>query len=123
MDINEFDDLNTILSKEEKVTPDYDYEGFAVLDNLKMSKEDLKKAVDIMWEIVMTSTSKERDERYLFSKGLIKSKEVFLSTKEKYKDTTGDEKDKFNKTKEIFRERLESVKPLVEFLIKVKEII
>jgi hypothetical protein len=121
-DLKNLDDVLQSL-KGKNIKDAYDYEGYAVLDRLELSKEELKLAVDIMWDIVMTMDTKQREGKYLFSKGLIRSKNIFLSQKEKAGLLTGEQKDIFNLKSEIFRKRLENAKPLVDFLIKIKELL
>ncbi len=126
MESNELKNLDDVLNslKGKNIKDAYDYEGYAVLDNLELSREDLKRAVDIMWDIVMTMDLKQREGKYLFSKGLIRSKNIFLAQKEKM-DAVDDKekKETFELKADIFRERLENAKPLVNFLIKIKELL
>ncbi|WZE63550.1 hypothetical protein PANI_CDS0030 [Maribacter phage Panino] len=119
----EFDDLLSKLNNDGDGVIDYDYEGYAIVDDLKLSKEDIKQAVDIMWEIVMTTDTKQRENTYLFAKGLIKSKNLFLEAKAKEETLPENKKEVFKHKENIFRQRLENVKPLVDFLIKMKEVI
>tara|TARA_R110000737_G_C14624761_1_gene494621 strand:- start:43496 stop:43873 length:378 start_codon:yes stop_codon:yes gene_type:complete len=121
-DLKNLDDVLQSL-KGKNIKDAYDYEGYAVLDRLELSREELKQAVDIMWEIVMTMDTKQREGKYLFSKGLIRSKNIFMVQKEKAELLTGEKLDTFNLKADIFRERLENAKPLVNFLIKVKELL
>jgi hypothetical protein len=125
MESDDLKDLDDVLDslKGKNIKDAYDYQGYAVLDRLELSTEELKQAVSIMWEIVMTMDNNQRQGKYLFSKGLIRSKTIFLSQKEKSKLLTGENKETFDLKTEIFRERLENVKPLVNFLIKIKEIL
>lgn len=121
-DLKNLDDvLNSLKGK--NIKDAYDYEGYAVLDKLELSREELKQAVNIMWEIVMTMDTKQREGKYLFSKGLIRSKNIFLAQKDKLGELTGEKKDTFELKAEIFRQRLENTKPLVNFLIKIKELL
>jgi hypothetical protein len=60
-DLKNLDDVLQSL-KGKNIKDAYDYEGYAVLDRLELSKEELKLAVDIMWDIVMTMDTKQ--ERY-----------------------------------------------------------
>jgi hypothetical protein len=125
MQENELKSLDDVLKslKEQNIKDTYDYEGYAVLDALKMTRGELKQAVDIMWEIVMTMDLKQREGKYLFGKGLIRSKNIFLAQKEKVDGLTGEKRDTFDLKADIFRERLENTKPLVQFLIKIKELL
>lgn len=115
---NEIDDLlRTISSKAKEEQAAYDYEGYAVLTDLKMTRDDLRKALAIMWDITMSMSKDERDDKYLFGKGLVKSKDIFMSQYQKPDINIPEEKvDKF-------RSKLENIKPLVDFLIKAKEVI
>jgi len=94
----------------------YDYAGDGKISDLKMKPQQLKTAVDIMWSICMELDKDTRDKEYLFGGGLIKSKDIFLSQKEKDVKIPKEKED-------LFREKLENIKPLVEFLIKLKEVI
>lgn len=122
---NELKSLDDVLKslKNKDINDTYNYEGYGVLDNLELSRDDLKKAIDIFWEIIMVMDLKQREGKYLFSKGLINSKDIFISQKNKMESITGNRKDVFNLKAEIFRERLENVKPAVKFLIKIKELL
>lgn len=111
-DINDI--LKLISSKEKKDS--YDYEGYGVIENLKMSRKELRDAIDIMWEICMELDKDQRDKKYLFGKGIIESKDVFLK---QYKTGKSLDQSKVN----AFKHKLENVKPLVEVLIKLKEVI
>ena len=109
--------LRKISSKAKSEQDAYDYAGYAVISDLKMTREELRKAMAIMWDICMGMTKDERDEKYLFGKGLIKSKDIFLSQYNRTDVNIPQEKI------DAFRTKLENVKPLVDFLIKVKEVI
>lgn len=122
MKADEFDLLYKII-QEDNPKDDFDYEGYGILDNSTLTKNELKTAVDIMWEIIMSLDSTERDDKYLFSKGLIKSKDIFLAQKEKSSELTSSKKETFDKKVEIFRKKLQNSQPLVEFLIKIKDIL
>lgn len=113
--------LNQLSHKNKKDS--YDYEGYAVLENLKMTREELAAAVDVAWDIVMKLDNKARDNKYLFSTGLIRSKNVFMKQKVNAVNFTGEKRDTFDFKAEIFREKLENVKPLVLFLVKIKELL
>jgi len=117
MDKQELDSLLTKISSSAKQEQDgYDYAGYGKITDLKLTNEQLKSAVDIMWKICMEFDKDTRDKDYLFGGGLIKSKDVFLSQKEKDVKIPKEKEEKF-------REKLENIRPLVEFLIKLKEII
>ena len=109
--------LRTISSKAKEEQDKYDYAGYGVITDAKISREQLDEALNIMWDICMNLSKEERDEKYLFGRGLIKSKDIFLSQYKKEGVTIPEEK--VNK----FRDKLERVKPLVEVLIKLKEVI
>ena len=118
-------DLNELLNEISKKSKEesYDYEGYAVIENLKMTREQLTEAIDVAWDIVMKMDNKARDNKYLFSTGLIRSKNVFLKQKANAANYTGEKRDTFEFKAEIFREKLENVKPLVLFLVKLKELL
>ena len=111
-------ELNQLLTMtSSRKQNDYDYEGYAVIENLKMTKDELKQAVDIMWTICMEQDKDSRDNNYLFANGLIRSKEIFLSH---YNDPEHSiPQDKMDK----FRSKLQNIEPLVRFLTKLKEVI
>ena len=121
----EGNDLSKLLDSlgQKSIKDEYDYAGYAVVDNLKLTRKDVKEAVEIMWSIVMTMDTTQRENKYLFSKGLIRSKDIFLAQKEKVGELTDDQKKNFDFQANIFKERLENSKPLVEFLIKIRELI
>jgi len=101
---------------------DFDYEGYTILDNLTLSRVEIEQAIDIMWEIVMTLKKEDRDSLYLFGNGLLPSKDLFLKKKEESGSLKGAEKEQFEQKVDIFRKKLENIKPLVQFLMKVKEV-
>ena len=109
------------VAKEKEV--DFDYEGYAILESMKLPREDVRKAFTIMWEICMELSAQDRDTKYLFGAGLMKSKEVFLEKLAQTKDMNEAELKEFNKNKEIFTKKLTDVQPLIDFLIKAKEVI
>lgn len=118
----DLDDLLTELGQKEEKDK-FDYEGYAVLDNMKLTRKELKEAVDLMYDIVMTMDSTTREQQYLFGKGLIASKDIFMRQKEKVKSLSPADKETFELKADIFRKRLERVRPLVSFLIKIKEVL
>jgi len=115
MNKKEMDNLLMKISSENK-QQDFDYAGYESISNLKMSPEQLKAAFQIMWEIVFDADKETRDSKYLFGKGLVKSKDIFLTQKEKGINIPVQKED-------AFKEKLINVKPLAEFLIKLKEVL
>lgn len=95
---------------------EFDYEGYTLIRNAKMTKAELKKALTIIWDICMNMTQEERDSKYLFGNGLIKSKDIFMRQRENKVEIPQEKVQKF-------REKLEAVKPLVDFLLKMKEVV
>lgn len=123
MDEEEFKDLMSGISAKGKQDA-FDYEGYGVVSNLKLSREDLKKAHGIMWTLVMEATKKERDEQYLFPFGVIKSKELYMTQKKNINTTTPPAKlHAFETQSAIMRERLTNIEPLILFLIKLNEVL
>lgn len=114
-------DLDSLLqkifsSKEVKDKELYDYQGYGLVSDLKMSKEQVKEALAIMWSLCMEYSKEERDNKFLFGQGLIKSKEIFLTQKESGVNIPKEKEEKF-------KEKLENIRPLIEFLVKMKEVI
>lgn len=123
MEENEFKDLLGGLSKE-GAQDAFDYEGYGLVSNLKLTREDIKKAVDIIWDMTMVCSRKERDDKYLFPFGIIKSKEMFLQQREKMTSTTPQNKQlAFDTQSSIMRERLTNIEPLILFAIKMREVL
>lgn len=122
MDDNEFKDLLGDISNKKK--EGFDYEGFGIITDMKLSKAELHKVIEIIWEILMTSTTAEREKKYLFPHGLIKAKSMFLDQKNAITaDTPFDKITKFNSQATVFKGRLQNVEPLVHFLIKIREVL
>jgi hypothetical protein len=112
----ELDHLLKTFSESEKKSS-FDYEGYGVIDDLKLSKEELKQAFNIMWEICMVSDRDTREDKYLFTNGLIKSKDIFLEQFNSPDTKIPKEK------QEKFKTKLQNVEPLVRFLTKIKEVL
>lgn len=115
-------DWNKMVSKitSEKEKQMVDYEGFRIisesLDN-KLTKADLIAALEIMWKLVMEMDKNTRDEQYLFGKGLLQFNEVF-------KTKTAAKEFKMEKEQqEKLKTKINNLKPLVDFLIKMKDVI
>lgn len=121
------EELNNLMKQispnKEQKKDEFDYSGYGVIENMELSKEDLRKALYIMWDIVMKMSSDERDSKYLFKNGVIKSKEVFSQRMDAIKNGNQPESASFIEAKEIFESKLKSLRPLVEFLVKMKEIV
>lgn len=122
MQDRDLDELLNALAQRSK-EDEYDYEGYAIIDSMKMSRKELQDAVDVAWDIVMKMDNKARDNKYLFSKGLIRSKNIFMKQKADAANYTGEKRETFDFKSEIFREKLENIKPLVLFLVKIKELL
>jgi len=102
----------------------YNYAGYGIVENLAMSNAELKAAHAIIWDLIMVCTKEQRDSKYLFSHGVLKSKEIFLERKAKMTDEmTPFHKDMFAKDALIFQKKLENLKPLVDYLIKLKVVL
>lgn len=113
--------ISSDVAAEQKAQEEFDYAGYGLLDKMvdagKLTKDDIKKAVTIMWDICMELDKDSRDQTYLFGKGLIKSKDIFLSQFNRPDVELPQEKvDKF-------RHKLENIKPLVDFLVKIKDVL
>lgn len=111
--------ISTITSSRDKIRKDY--EGFEIIsDNLdnKLTKKQLIQAINIMWELVMTADKQTRDDKYLFARGVLEFNEGF---KKKVKSDPNFEmpKEQIEKVKT----KIENLKPLVEFLIKMKDVV
>lgn len=105
----------------------FDYKGYGVVQDLRMSREDLRKATLIMWDICMEMESNQRDSEYLFNKGLIKAKDSFLILKNRIESNQANldnaTKEDFLAKEEAFKQKLINIKPLIEVLIKLKEVL
>jgi hypothetical protein len=110
--------IGKIISDEKQVSKEY--EGFEIisdaLDN-KLTKAQLIEALGIMWALVMDLDKESRDERYLFGGGLLKFNEVFKENQ------TKDDFKMSNDQKEKLKTKITNLKPLVDFLIKMKDVI
>lgn len=107
--------ISTITSDRKKESEKY--EGFEIIsDSLDttLTKQQLIQALDVMWTIVMTADKKERDDKYLFGRGL-------LTFNETYKKDKGESMSKEQYDKMVYK--VENIRPLMEFLIKMREVI
>lgn len=95
----------------------FDYEGYATLDEMKLTKAELTSALKVMWDICMEMDESQRKQKYLFNNGLLKSKDNFMEQYNNPNVNIPSEKI------DNFRNKLENIKPLVDFLIKIKEIL
>lgn len=116
--------MTNVVETHRTAESEFDYAGYATVDNLKLTQEDLKKAFDIMWDLVMVASKDERNAKYLFTHGIIKSKDIFLERKAKQTpEMSSFQKDSFEKDAKIFMTKLQNMEALVHFLIKLKEVI
>jgi hypothetical protein len=116
--------MESVQDSHENDESGFDYAGYGILDNLKMSKEELKEAYTTMWDLVMVCTKEERDTKYLFTHGILKSKEIFLERKTKQTPEVSDfQKEIFQKEASVFQKKLENMEALVHFLIKLNEVL
>jgi hypothetical protein len=99
------------------------YEAYGVLEKMQYSKEDLKATFKVLWEILMTGTEVERKEKYLFDYGFIVAKEEFLTAKKSESDFTDEEQVAFRKAEVSFKRKLENVRPAIEFIIRLEEVL
>tara|TARA_R110000822_G_scaffold296128_2_gene418490 strand:- start:485 stop:757 length:273 start_codon:yes stop_codon:yes gene_type:complete len=90
---------------------------------MEYSKEDLKATLKVLREILMTSTEKERKEKYLFDYGFIVAKEEFLIAKKSESDFTDEGRVAFQKAEVSFKRKWENVRPAIEFIIRLEEVI
>lgn len=107
--------ISTITSNAKKDREKY--EGFEIISDAldsTLTKQQLVKAIDVMWAIVMTADKQERDDKYLFGKGLLQFNDVY---KTKGREGMSDEQH----DKMVFK--VENIRPLMEFLIKMREVI
>lgn len=117
-------ELNKLISNlSSKKEPLSKYEGFAKIDNLELSVEELKAAVKVAEDIVLKMDKNERNEVYLFDQGLLKSKDNFLFTAQRYNKLTPGDQLKFDTQQKLFSAKLKNVEPLVSFILKLKEIL
>ena len=99
------------------------YEAYAILDKMHYTKEELAKSIDVLWDIVMVASERQRKTDYLFEEGLIVAKESFLDAKKDESGFTDEEHIAFQKAEVAFQRKLVNIKPAVEFLIRMKEIV
>lgn len=95
-----------------------DYEGYRIIDEAlenKLTKVEFISALKVMWFLVMEADKTSRDNEYLFGKGLLEFNEVF-SDGEKIKDMNTEQQDKL-------KNKISNIKPLVDFLLKMKDVI
>lgn len=104
-------------------SPLRDYSGFATVDSLNLSKEELKAAVDIMWDIVMTHDRKQREELYLNETGLQNSLQIFEEEKQKFPRMKDEDAANFLRMQHILGQKIKNVKPLVDVLVKLKNVL
>jgi hypothetical protein len=123
MDKQELDDLISQISPKEKDDTISKYEAYGILDKMNYTKEELAKSIDVLWDICMVSSEKQRKEDYLFENGLIVAKESFLTAKKNESGFTDEERLEFQRGETAFQRKLENIKPAIEFLIRMKEII
>jgi hypothetical protein len=123
MDKQELDDLISQISPKEKDDTISKYEAYGILDKMNYTKEELAKSIDVLWDICMVSSEKQRKENYLFENGLIVAKESFLTAKKNESGFTDEERLEFQRGEASFQRKLENIKPAIEFLIRMKEII
>ena len=105
--------VSKIISSKEQ-----EYEGYRIIDEAltnKMSKAELIAALKVMWVLVMEADKTSRDNEYLFGKGLLQFNKA-MSNGDKVKDMTKEQQDKL-------KVKITNVKPLVDFLLKMKDVI
>lgn len=115
-------DWNQMISKitSEREKNKVDYEGFRIIDETldnKLTKKQLMQALEIMWLLVMEADKETRDNEYLFGKGLLEFNKAFKEKSQKpdFKMEQA-QQDKLST-------KISNVKPLVDFLLKMKDVI
>lgn len=88
-----------------------------------MSNEELKKAVDIMWDIVMVMDREQRESIYLPSVGLESSIRMFEEDKMKFPMMSDIDAANMLRQQHILGEKIKNVKPLVDVLVKLKNVL
>lgn len=107
--------ISTITSS--KKEEESKYKGFEIISNAlqnTLTKQQLLDAIKIMRTIVMDATKQERDDKYLFGKGLKQFNETYK--KDKGKSMTKEQYEKM-----VYK--IENIRPLIEFLIKIEDVI
>lgn len=93
------------------------YEGFEIISdslNSTLTKQELITAIDLMWHIIMDADKDERDNKYLFGRGLSQFNEA-------YKKDQGRSMSKEQYEKMVYK--VENIRPLLEFLVKIRDVI
>ena len=99
------------------------YEAYGILEKMQYTREELKATFKVLREILMTDTEKERKEKYLFEHGLIVAKDDFLRSKKYESDMADEERLAFQKAEVAFQRKLENVRPAIEFIIRLEEVL
>lgn len=104
-------------------TPLRDYSGLGTVSDLGLSNEQLKEAVDIMWDIVMVMGREQREEKYLPKAGLEWSVKIFEEDKMKFPKMKDEDAANFLRQQHILGEKIKNIKPLVDVLVKLKNVL
>lgn len=123
MNKKELDNLISQISHREDGISDNFYEAYGIVDKMHYSKDQLKSSIDVLWDICMKASEKERKEKYMFEEGLIVAKDSFIQAKKDEGSFDEQERIAFQKAEVAFHRKLENIKPAVEFLIRMKEIV
>jgi hypothetical protein len=123
MNKEELNELISQISHSSESEGIKEYEAYAILDKMHYTKEELAKSIDVLWDIVMVASERQRKTDYLFEEGLIVAKESFLDAKKDESGFTDEERIAFQKAEVAFQRKLVNIKPAVEFLIRMKEVV
>lgn len=109
--------------KKETISTKNKYEAYGIIESLDLSKEDLLSAVTLMERILLKSDTEERKEKYLFDRGAVEAREIYLKRKEDYDSLSFEDKVKFKIKEENFEKKMGNIEPLVKFILKIKEVL
>lgn len=90
---------------------------------MKFNREELRAAFKVLYALVMNLTKEERNNNYLFDNGLITAKVKFMDAKSHESEFDDAQRAAFEQAQTKFRGKLEKLKPAVDFLIRLKEIL
>lgn len=98
------------------------YSAYGVFEDVQFKRADLKQAVDVMYKVVMEMNNAERNEM-MFGGGFIAAKDALIEAHSSADGLDPDGKRRLQDATSKFDEKYKTLEPLIEFCIKMREIL
>ena len=122
MDSKNFRDYYDSVVRSKK-TQSKDYEGYKMIEDAKLSREEIRAAIKILEELLLTGDREDMYQKYLFPKGFLLAKKTVDQAQKDLPDFPPHMADLFEKQYKGYVQKIKDVKPLLDLIFKLKEVI